>query len=278
MIKLGLQSLSYRDTFIAGKIDMFGFLQRAADMRLDGVDLHYTHFESTDDAYLERIKLFCLRAGLHLSYIGVSNDFGKTGEELERQKSLVKHWVDVAERMGIPMVRNFGAWLPEGEAEEEVWSRLIAAQKEVTAYARSKGVVIGLHNHNHGCVPATGDQTLRLLDAVDDDYYTHILDVGQYRGSPGASGARGRPDPAYDFYGSIATSAPRAVHVRAKIYRIASGEEKWLDYDRIMPILRDVSFNGWMSIVFEGQDELDEPAAVPLAVTYIRSMLAKYEL
>ena len=278
MIKLGLQSLSYRDTFIAGKIDMFGFLQRAADMRLDGVDLHYTHFESTDDAYLERIKLFCLRAGLHLSYIGVSNDFGKTGEELEQQKSLVKRWVDVAERMGIPMVRNFGAWLPEGEAEEEVWSRLIAAQKEVTAYARSKGVVIGLHNHNHGCVPATGDQTLRLLDAVDDDYYTHILDVGQYRGSPGASGARGRPDPAYDFYGSIATSAPRAVHVRAKIYRIASGEEKWLDYDRIMPILRDVSFNGWMSIVFEGQDELDEPTAVPLAVTYIRSMLAKYEL
>ena len=278
MIKLGLQSLSYRDTFIAGKIDMFGFLQRAAEMRLDGVDLHYTHFGSTDDAYLERIKQSCLRNGLHLSYIGVSNDFGKTGEELEQQKELVKTWVDVAARMGIPMVRNFGAWLPENEPEEDVWTRLISAQKEVTAYARSRGVAIGLHNHNHGCVHATREQTLRLLDAVDDDYYTHILDVGQYRGSPGASGARGRPDPAYDFYGSIATSAPRAVHVRAKIYRIASGEEKWLDYDRIMPILRDVSFNGWMSIVFEGQDELDEPAAVPLAVTYIRSMLAKYDL
>ena len=37
MIKLGLQSLSYRDTFIAGEIDMFGFLQRAADLRLDGI-------------------------------------------------------------------------------------------------------------------------------------------------------------------------------------------------------------------------------------------------
>ena len=276
MIKLGLQSLSYRDTFIAGKIDMFGFLQRAAEMRLDGVDLHYTHFGSTDDAYLERIKQSCLRNGLHLSYIGVSNDFGKTGEELEQQKELVKTWVDVAARMGIPMVRNFGAWLPENEPEEDVWTRLIAAQKEVTAYARSRGVAIGLHNHNHGCVPATGEQTLRLLDAVDDDYYTHILDVGQYRGSPGASGARGKPDPAYDFYGSITASAPRAVHVRAKIYRIASGEEKWLDYDRIMPIIRDAGFNGWMSIVFEGQDELDEPTAVPMAVTYIRSMLAKY--
>jgi len=66
--------------------------------------------------------------------------------------------------------------------------------------------------------------------------------------------------------------------VRAKIYRIATGEEKWLDYDRIMPIIRDVGFNGWMSVVVEGRDEVDEPTAVPLAVTYIGSMLAKYEM
>jgi hypothetical protein len=33
-----------------------------------------------------------------------------------------------------------------------------------------------------------------------------------------------------------------------------------------------------MSIVFEGQDELDESAAVPLANTYLRSMLAKHEM
>jgi len=45
-----------------------------------------------------------------------------------------------------------------------------------------------------------------------------------------------------------------------------------------MPIVRDVGFNGWMSIVFEGQDEIDESTAVPMAVNYIRSMLTKYEL
>jgi len=66
--------------------------------------------------------------------------------------------------------------------------------------------------------------------------------------------------------------------IRAKIYRIASGEEAWLDYDRIMPIIKNVGFNGWMSIVFEGQDELDEPTAVPLANSFMRSMLARYEM
>ena len=89
---------------------------------------------------------------------------------------------------------------------------------------------------------------------------------------------RGEGEAAHDLYASIAASAPRAVHVRAKIYRIASGEEKWLDYTRIMPIIKDTGFNGWMSVVFEGQDELDEPTAVPLAVTFLRNLLREYEM
>ncbi len=279
MIKLSLQSLSYRDTFKAGNIDLMGIIDQAYELQMDGVDLHYTHFASTDPEYLEELRFATLRRGLHMCYIGVSNNFGKNGAELEQQAQLVRDWVDVAATMGIQMVRVFGAWVPEDETEEDVWPRLLETTRQVTAYARSKRVVLGLHNHNHGCMPATGEQVVRLMDAVDDPYYSHILDTGQYRGSPGASfGERGKEDPEHNFYGSIETSAPRAVHVRAKIYRIASGEEAWLDYNRIMPILKKVGFNGWMSVVFEGQDELDEPAAVPLATAYLRRMLAQHDM
>ncbi|MEX0760861.1 MAG: TIM barrel protein [Dehalococcoidia bacterium] len=279
MIKLSLQSLSYRDTFKAGNIDLMGIIDQAYELQMDGVDLHYTHFASTDPEYLEELRLATLRRGLHMCYIGVSNNFGKKGAELEQQAQLVRDWVDVAATMGIQMVRVFGAWVPEDETEEDVWPRLLETTRQVTAYARSRRVVLGLHNHNHGCMPATGEQVVRLMDAVDDPYYSHILDTGQYRGSPGASfGERGKEDPEHNFYGSIETSAPRAVHVRAKIYRIASGEEAWLDYNRIMPILKKVGFNGWMSVVFEGQDELDEPAAAPLATAYLRRMLAQHDM
>ena len=279
MIKLSMQSLSYRDTFNAGKITLLEIIDKAAEYQMDGVDLHYTHFASTDDDYLEVVKQACLKRGLHMCYIGFSNDFGKTGVELREQIDLMKKWIDVAAKMGIPMVRAFGSWLPEGESEEDAWPRLVESTKEVAEYGQSKGIVVGLHNHNHGCMPATGDQVIRLLDAVDNPYYSHILDTGQYRGSPGASfGDRGKEDPQWDFYRSIETSAPRAVHVRAKIYRIASGKEAWLDYERIMPIIKNVGFNGWMSMVYEGQDELDEPSAAPLALTYLRSMLAKHQM
>ena len=279
MIKLSLQSLCYRDTFNAGKITMLEIIDKAAEYRMDGVDLHFTHFASIDDDYLEEVKQACLKRGLHMCYIGVSNNFGKTGAELREQIDLMKKWTDVAARMGIPMVRIFGSWVPDGESDESAWPRLVESTQEVAEYGESKGVVVGLHNHNHGCIPATGDQVIRLLDDVDNPYYSHILDTGQYLGSPGVSlGERGKEDPEWNFYGSIETSAPRAVHVRAKIYRIASGEEAWLDYDRIMPIIKNVGFNGWMSIVFEGQDELDEPTAVPLANSFMRSMLARYEM
>ena len=277
MIKLSLQSLCYRDTFNAGEIDLFGMIDKANEYRLDGIDIHFAHFASTDRDYLEEVRMATLKAGLHICYIGVSNNFGMEGDEQQAQIENMKKWIDVADAMGIQMVRSFGGWVPEGQTEETIWPRIVSATKEVAEYGASKGVVVGLHNHNHGCAPATGEQVLKILDEVNNPYYLHILDTGQYRGSPGASlGERGVEGVEHNFYGSIETSAPRAVHVRAKIYRIASGSEAWLDYDRIMKIIKSVGFNGWMSVVFEGQDELDEPTAVPLAAAFLRRKLDEY--
>ena len=277
MIKLSLQSLCYRDTFNAGEIDLFGMIDKANEYRLDGIDIHFAHFASTDRDYLEEVRMATLKAGLHICYIGVSNNFGMEGDEQQAQIENMKKWIDVADAMGTQMVRSFGGWVPEGQTEETIWPRIVSATKEVAEYGASKGVVVGLHNHNHGCAPATGEQVLKILDEVNNPYYSHILDTGQYRGSPGASlGERGVEGMEHNFYGSIEASAPRAVHVRAKIYRIASGSEAWLDYDRIMKIIKSVGFNGWMSVVFEGQDELDEPTAVPLAAAFLRRKLDEY--
>ena len=152
------------------------------------------------------------------------------------------------------------------------------ASVDAVRHAASRGVAVGLHNHNHGCVTRTGDDVVRILNQVDHPGFTHILDTGQYAGSPGASGRRGNPDPAYDFYGSMEKSAPYAAHVRAKFYRIQSGEEEWLDYPRIIGILKKVGFNGWMSVVFEGQDVEAEETAVPKAVAYLRRLLAEQDV
>ena len=79
MIKLSLQSLSFRDSFNNGQIDLKGIIEKAVELQLDGVDLHFGHFASTDDGYLHDIRLLCMNLGLHIYYIGASNDFMKPG-------------------------------------------------------------------------------------------------------------------------------------------------------------------------------------------------------
>ncbi len=273
MIKLGCMSLSYNRAFSEGRMDLPAFIDKAYELGLDGIDLHTGAFASEEEDYLRDIRMRCLKRGLAISYIGISNNFGKPLTDLPDEIDKVKHWIDVAEQMRVPMVRIFGAWEREDEPKEVIWSRMIDCIKAVMAYAGEKGIVVGLHNHNHGCVTRTGDDVIRILDEVDHPYFSHIMDTGQYAGSPGASGAEGKPDPNYDFYGSMEKSVPFAVHVRAKIYRIQTGEEVWLDYPRILKIIRGANFNGWMSIVYEGQAAEPEETAVPKAVSYLRGLL-----
>ena len=270
MMKLGLMSLSYKDQFAAGELDLEGCIDRAYELRLDGIDIHTRAFKSTDREYLRDIRMRCLRRGLAISYLGVSNNFGKPPAQLDAEVALVNRWVDVAAEMGVPLVRIFAAWIPEGEYEASVWARMMPCMHRVAEHAAERGVVLGLHNHNHGCVTRTGKEVRRIIEEVGSPYFSHILDTGQYVGSPGASGANGVQDPALDFYGSIAETAPLAVHVRAKVYRIQTGEEAWLDYPRIFEILKGVDYNGWVSIVYEGQSAEPEATAVPKAVAYLR--------
>ncbi len=275
MIKLGCMSLSYGHAMDAGRLDLFDFIDLAREMELDGIDIHTKALASEDDKYLSDVRMRCLQRGLAISYLGISNNFGKPVGDIAAEVAMVKHWINVAARMTVPMVRIFGAWERDDTPARVTWSRMIYAISQVVSHGASRGVAVGLHNHNHGCVTRTGDDVVKILNQVNHPNFTHILDTGQYAGSPGASGRRGNPDPAYDFYGSIEKSAPYAAHVRAKCYRIQSGEEAWLDYPRILGILKQAGFNGWMSVVYEGQDVEAEEIAVPKAVAYLRRLLAE---
>ena len=86
----------------------------------------------------------CLRRGLVISYLGVSNDFGRPQEELAEVVDSVKHWVDVAEFMGVPLVRIFAAWNRNDEPEEQVWDRMMPCMEEVAEYGQQKGNCPGL--------------------------------------------------------------------------------------------------------------------------------------
>ena len=66
--------------------------------------------------------------------------------------------------------------------------------------------------------------------------------------------------------------------VRAKIYAIGSGSEEWIDYSRVMSILKESGFKGWLSVIFEGRDGTPPMDAMKAAHAYLRGLLREYEI
>lgn len=271
MIKLTVLSLSYQRAFQAGNMDLFSFLDTCREVDLDGADLHARSFASEDEAYLKEVKLRCLRYGLPIACLNVSNNFARPEPDLTAQLELTRRWIDHALLLGAPQVRVFAGSVPRGEDEAAAWARCARCLKEVADYGAARGVHVALQNHNHGALTKDGRDVLRLVEEAGP-HLGHVWDTGQYVGSPGASGADRETGAREVLYESLQQTVHLATHVRCKIYRIESGEEQWLDYPRIFRMLHAAHYNGFCSIVYEGQE--DERAAVARAVPYLRRLMA----
>lgn len=262
MIKIGCNSLS-----MSG-LSVEDFVRTCYDLRLDSVDFHESAFTSRDPDYLQSVKLLCLRYGLPIVYVGVSGLFHGAAGERRALADKAKEAIDLAAFLGAPLIRMFCATVPERNADgEPAWPAMIAGYREVADYGAARGVSVGLQNH-----PVTGAEMLRIRADVDRANFNFIVDTGQWTGSPGTA-PLGVADPAHDFYAYLQQTVPHAVAIRTKFYRIESGREEWLDYERIASIIRGANYNGCLSIVYEGE-QADRVEQVRLGAAYLRQLLA----
>jgi sugar phosphate isomerase/epimerase len=275
MMRLCCLSLSFKPEFASRQMDDLKFIDLCGQLALDGVDFNMGSLRSPEPDHLKKVKKTCLERGLSIACLGVSNDFGRPADEQEAVRKQVRQGIDAAQYLGAPVVRLFAGSVKTGQTREAVWKRVVEGLRQSAEYGEKVGVVVALQNHNHNNIAATGDDVVRLLDDVSHPWCKHILDTGQYLGSPGASGARPEDASRHDVYKSIARTAPRAVYVRAKLYRLKGGKEEWLDYERIFKILDEARYNGFVSLVYEGWQDMDAMHAVPLGVKFLRGFLAR---
>lgn len=246
------------------------YIECAYGLKLDLIDFRGSRgFSSRDPEYLLGIKMQCLRYGLSIGYVASSGHFVGTDEELEQKVQVTREDADVAAFLGAPLIRVFcGQPLEDSEQQK----REIHCFQQTCDYAADRGIAVGLQNH-----PSTGDDVLRIIEETDRENFTFIMDTGQWVGSPAKNNGVG--DPNYDIYQFMAQTAGHASHVRAKFYKIDSGREEWLDYGRIIQILRDVDFNGAVSVVFEGKgiNDCDDKEVIRLSVQHLRDLLGRGE-
>lgn len=245
------------------------YIDCAYELRLDLIDFRRDRgFDSKDPSYLFETKLNCLRKGLSIGYLASIGHFSGTDAELAEKVEAAKEDVDVALFLGASMIRIFTGSLPAREDQK----REVRCFQEIADYAATKGISIGLQNH-----PSTGDDIIRILEETDRENFSFMLDTGQWQDAPMYNGGGVTP-PDHDLYRYIEQTAKYTTHVRAKFFKIDSGKEEYLDYERIVPVLVDAGYNGPLTVVFEGRDAnaCDDKEVIRLAAEQLRELANKY--
>lgn len=241
-LRSSLAAYSFRDSFKeADKLDMFGFIDYCAEHQLEAAELTSYFFpEDLDENYLRRIKQHAFLRGISISGTAVGNNFAlPEGEELDRQITDVKRWIDRAQVMGAPHIRVF-AGAPKGIDEAAAVKQCIAALEQCCHYAGSKGIFLGLENH--GGIVAEADAMLEIVEAVKSPWFGINLDTGNFHTE--------------DPYGDLEKCAPYAVNVQMKVEISARGQAKEkADFERLMTILREANYQGFVALEYEAKED-----------------------
>ena len=239
-------------------MDLFDFVNLAADMALDGVELtsYYFPTDVTTD-YLHRIKQHAFVLGLDVSGTSVGNNFCvPAGPARDKQLELVRTWVDRAAEMDAPVIRIFAGNVAKGDSEEKAVALAIEGIKASLPYAAEKGVSLALENH--GGITATPAQILKLVKAVDAPNFGVNLDTGNFHGE--------------DPYAELAQLAPYAINVQVKTEISPKGKPKQeADLARVVGILRESRYSGYVVLEYEAPE--DPMTAVPQHIKPLRGLI-----
>jgi len=227
-------------------VTLLQLLDFAAQAKFDGFDATGYYFpgypKRADDAYVDSLKAKAADLGLAISGTGVRNNF-TTSDKPTRDAGVqhIKEWVEVAARLGAPVVRVFAdtqmrsqTWetVAKGFTHDQVREWIAADLRDCADHGKQFNVRIGVQNH--GDFLRTGQDLLDLVKAVGSDWCGPIVDTGYFKA----------PDP----YAEMALVAPHALNWQIKQSPFGEESDVATDLPKLMHIVRDSGYRGYLPI------------------------------
>jgi len=252
----GCCAYSYGKLLAKGQMTMEGFILKAVELGVQGVDITTYWLKSTEPGYLAGLRRFAYRNGMPFSGAAIrtimcQSDAAKRQEEIEK----IKQWVDAAELLGASHLRVFGGDVPAGAGNEQGIQYVVETMKPACDYAAKKGVILGLESH--GGITSTAANIVEILRRVDSPFAGCNLDISNFPEDP---------------YTQVETCIPYATH--AHIRDFYGKPRKPLDLDRIWQMFAKAGYKGYMSLEYEGEE--DPMTGVPPLIERIRTLCRKY--
>lgn len=261
-LKLSLAAYSFRRALTqppesVGSMTLFDVVDFCRAHRVPGVELTSYYFpKDYDDAYLLSLRRHCHAAGVSVSGGAIGNDF--CGDAASRQKQLdqTRRWIDAYAVLGAPAIRIFAGSPPQGVSRDEAIERCIETTEAACQHAAERGIFLALENH--GGITDTADSMLKIIRGVQSNWFGVNLDSGNFR--------------AEDPYAELAKIAPYAVNAQVKVEISVGGKSVPADLERIVNLLRDAGYGGWVALEYEAAEPAHE--AIPRHLRALQPLLA----
>lgn len=263
--KISLAEWSLHKALFAKQITNLDFPKIAREeYGIEGVEFVNQFFKdkSQDSAYLKDLKTRANDHGVTCVLIMIDGEGDLSAESKdERTKSVDNHkrWVDAAAALGCHSIRvNTGHnYSPTNTA---------AAAEACGALAEYGGKNnINIICENHGGPSSDPDSLLALIKAVNSPRFGTLPDFGNFPKSK-------QGQYLLDVYEAIDRMMPYAKGVSAKSYDFGpDGRESNLDFARIMKIVTDAGYKGFVGIEYEGS-KLSEPDGIRATKKLLESL------
>jgi sugar phosphate isomerase/epimerase len=263
--KISLAEWSLHRALQKKEIDNLDFPKIARETYgIDGVEFVNQFFKDKahDSTYLKDLKAHALDHGVTCVLIMIDGEGDLSAEDkAQREKAVENHkaWVDAAASLGCHSIRvnTGGNYAPD---------RTDAAAQGCGALAEyGQKNKINVICENHFGPSSNPDALLALIKAVHHPRFGTLPDFGNF--------PKDRHDKyMLDVYDAIARMMPFAKGVSAKSYNFnADGQETTLDYARILKIVTDSGYKGYVGIEYEGS-RFTEPEGIKATKKLLESL------
>lgn len=260
-LKVSLNAFSFNDPLTKSKMNIDELLEFTAATGFDAIDLtgyYFTGYPGVpSDEYIYHLKRKAFLLGLDISGTGVRNDFTDPDENKRKADiKLVKSWIEVAAKLGAPVIRIFsGVQSPKDFSWEQVTEWMVKDIQGCAEHGKKYGVIVAIQNHNDFI--KTADQVETIIKKVNSEWFGLILDIGSYRSG--------------DPYKQIAQTARYAVNWQIKENMYINGAEVKTDLNKVFSIIKTSGYNGYLPIETLGAG--DPKLKVPVFYKEVRKAL-----
>ena len=262
--KLSLAQWSLHKNIKYGDMDPYEFAQVAKSFNFSGIEYVtalYDNVMKVRDGDMSKAITFWARKNKKLAEINDIKNVLIMIDEIEglaeenksrRLKAVENHkmWIDAAEIMGCESVRlNL-----YGSSNAEKWKDLsVKSLSELGSYAKNSGVNVIVENH--GRISSDIPKLMDVIYGVDMDNVGTLPDFGNFCMADEGYGSvfDGSCETVYDFYKGVEEMMPKAFAVSAKSNDFdENGDEKTIDYMRMMKIVKSFGYTGYVGVEYEG--------------------------